>query len=151
VRTLPLIPHADEAIRKWFPSEFTWRLYVVLQVPALIAFAFITIALIGAGDLFRYHSIYELADLEIATAECVSRRGTIFDRYDPEEEPDPAKRLQACVEREMAPRVVKEEIVGIRAAGVRDLLIFLVLAFVMPLAAVRVPTWLWEGWRQGRS
>jgi hypothetical protein len=46
-------------VRKWFSSEFTWRLYVVLQVAALIGFEFLLLALLADGELLKYRSVYE--------------------------------------------------------------------------------------------
>jgi len=121
---------------------------VVLQVAALIAFAFLVLAFLADGELIKYRSVYEEAEFDLAKVEakCSRQRGTIFDRYSPE--PDPAKRLQACIDYETQPRFVGKELVGIHSKDVTFVLILFVLAFVVPFAVVRVPTWLWEGWRK---
>jgi hypothetical protein len=139
-------------VRNWFPSEFTWRLYVVLQVAALIGFALIVLALLANGQLIKYRSIYEEIEVVLAEveAECARRPLTAADKwFSPEA--DPAKRLQACIDYETQPRFVGKEIVGIKSKDATLVLILLMLAFAMPFGVVRVPTWLWEGWRNDRG
>jgi hypothetical protein len=123
----------------------------VLQVAALMAFAFLVLALLADGQLLQYRSIYEEVEVDLANVEAKCARGeggTAFDRYNPE--PDPAKRLQACIDYETQPRFVGKELVGVKSKDVTLILILFVLAFVVPFSVVRVPTWLWEGWRSDR-
>jgi hypothetical protein len=71
-------------VRKWFPSEFTWRLYVVLQVVALMAFAFLVLALLADGELLQYRSVYEEVEFDLANVEAKCARGEggkIFHKY----------------------------------------------------------------------
>lgn len=72
------------------------------------------------------------------------------EKYSTSLDPDPAKRLQACIDYETQPRLVGKELVGVKSKDVTFVLILFVLAFVVPFAVVRVPTWLWEGWRSDR-
>jgi hypothetical protein len=144
------VARRDQAVRKWFPSEFTWRLYVVLQVAALMAFAFLVLALLADGELLKYRSVYEEVELDLAKVEanCANELTTttwcnLIGKYHPE--PDPAKRLQACIDCETKPRFVGEELVGVDFQDVTLVLILLLLAMTMPFAVIRVPTWLWEG------
>jgi hypothetical protein len=78
-------------------------------------------------------------------AKCAREPETEFDRW---LDRDPAERLQTCIDRETK-RIVGEEFAGIYREAQTVVLILLVLAFVGPFAVVRVPTWLWEGWRKG--
>jgi hypothetical protein len=133
-------------MRKWFPSEFTWRLYVVLQVAALIASTFIVLAILIDGKFLKYQPVYEDVEVDPAEVEakCASEPETAIDRW---LDRDPAARLQACIERERK-GIVGEEFVGIHREAQTVVVILLVLVFVVPFAVVRVPTWLWEGWRK---
>jgi hypothetical protein len=65
-----------QAVRKWFPSEFTWRLYVVLQVAALMAFAFMVLGLIAEGELLEYRSVYQKIDFNLGQDRGEVRRET---------------------------------------------------------------------------
>jgi hypothetical protein len=130
-------------VRKWFPSEFTWRLYVVLQVAALIASAFIVLAILIDGKLLKCQPIYEEVEVDPAELEANPNRVRALAG------PRSSRRLQACIERETK-RIVGEEFAGIYHEAQSVVLILFVLAFVMPFAVVRVPTWLWEGWRKDR-
>jgi hypothetical protein len=143
-------------VRKWFTSEFTWRLYVVLQVAALIASAFILLAIFTDGKLIKYKAIYE--EVNIDPVEVEAKCGHLsddpndapenaFTRWNPELKISPR---ETCLNRETQPRVVGQEFAGVHPeAQTAGLLLFL-LAFVLPFAVVRVPSWLGEGWRSGR-
>ena len=143
------IPKRHQAVRKWFPSEFTWRLYVVVQVAALMAFAFMVLALIADGELLEYRSVYQGVDFDLANVEakCARKPETAFDKY---WDRDPAERFQECIDYETQPRLVGKELVGINSEPLALVAILFLLAFTVPFAVVRVPTWLWEGWRSDR-
>jgi hypothetical protein len=98
-------------------------------------------------ELLEYRSVYEEVEFDLAKVEAKGARGeggTAFERL----ESDPAKRLQACIDYETQPRFVGKELIGVNSKDVAFILILFVLAFVAPFAVVRVPTWLWEGWRE---
>jgi hypothetical protein len=132
-------------VRKWFSSEFTWRLYVVLQVAALMALGSLVVALLMKGELLEYRSFHHFVTRAEAEAKCTraetewrgSAIGSLFDR-------------DWCIHIETTPQLARWELSGIKAEALTFLLILLMLAFVVPFAVVQVPTWVWEGWRKGR-
>jgi hypothetical protein len=123
---------------------------VVLQVAALIAFAFLVLGLLANGELLEYRSIYEEVEFNPAEVEdkCASESGRCA--WWPSDEPDPAKRLRECIECETRPRAVGEQLVGIDSEDAASVAILLMMALTMSFAVVRVPTWLWEGWHKDR-
>jgi hypothetical protein len=137
-------PRQDQAVRKWFPSEFTWRLYVVLQVAALMAFGSLVVALLVEGQLLEHRSFHHFVTWAEAEAKCTRAEtewrvlaiGSLFDR-------------DWCIYIETTPQLIRRELSGMKSEALTFLLILLMLAFVVPFAVVRVPTWLWEGWRKG--
>ena len=139
------VARRDQAVRKWFPSEFTWRLYVVLQVAALMAFGSVVVALLVEGKLLEYRSFHHFVTRAEAEAKCTRAEtewrglavGGLFDR-------------DWCIYIQTTPQLLRRELSGIKSEALTFLLIFFILAFVVPFAAVRVPTWLWEGWRKDR-
>jgi hypothetical protein len=78
---------------------------------------------------------------------CARKPETAFDRY---WNRDPAERLQSCIDDETQPRSIGKELVGINSKDVTFVLVLFLLAFAVPFAMVRVPTWLWEGWCKDR-
>ena len=123
----------------------------MLQVAALMVFAFFFIALLANGELLKYRSIYQEIELDPAEAEakCTSELDVcaFIAEY---HEHDPAKELQRCIDCETKPLLVGKELVGVNSTKLTSVLIWFTLAFTMPFAVVRVPTWLWEGWRKSR-
>jgi hypothetical protein len=150
-----------KTVRKWFPSEFTWRLYVVLQVGTLIcATVVMLIAFANSpGRLFRYQPVYsevDPAEVEAARAKCAHLSDDPKDLARPKRwtfELELSPRKDCFLTERPNPRVVGQKYLGVDydllIKSVVMLLILFLLAFVVPFAVVRVPTWLLEGWRKG--
>lgn len=56
---------------------------MVLQVAALIGFAFLLLALLADGELLKYRSVYEEVEFDLAKVEakCARKPETAFNRY----------------------------------------------------------------------
>ena len=121
----------------------------MLQVAALMAFAFMVLGLIAEGELLEYRSVYQKIDFNLAKieAKCAGKPETALDRY---WDRDPAERLQDCIDYETQPRLIGKELVGINSEALAIVAIFFLLCFTVPFTVIRVPTWLWEGWRSDR-
>jgi hypothetical protein len=143
-------------MRKWFPSEFTWRLYVVLQVAALVFSSFIVLVMLVEGEVLKYRSIYEEVEIDLAKVEAKCAHlpddpnddRSIFGKWSPPELKVSPR--ESCFNRETEPRFVGEEFAGIKPNALTTVLILCLLAVGVPFTVVRVPTWLWEGWRHNR-
>ena len=159
----------DSRMRKWFPSEFTWRLYVVFQVATLIWVGVFVLDKIAKDfdKLLIYQPVYgqvDPAEIEEARARCAHLSDDPRDgrEIDPLLSPYPPGSFE--FQRQMSPQdrclmddMPKPSIVGQQYVGMNyDLVvtnvvgtvIMCLVAVVVPFALVRVPTWLWEGWRK---
>ena len=128
----------------------------MLQVAALIASAFIVLAILVDGKLLKYQPVYEEVEVDPAEVEAKCAHlsddpnddaDNAFTRWNPELKVSPR---ETCFSRETQPRIVGEEFAGIHPEAQTVGLILFLLAFVAPFAVVRVPSWLWEGWRKER-
>ena len=128
----------------------------MLQATALVAFALMLLALLADGKLLNYEPIYEKTEVNPAEieAKCAhlsddpnDAADNAFTRWNPELKVSPR---ETCLTRERQPRIVGEALAGVDPKALTFVLILLLLAFLVPFALVRVPTWLLEGWRKGR-
>jgi hypothetical protein len=150
-------------LRRYFPGEFSWRLYAVLQVAALIAFALIALGEAGDGRPpieLRYRTVRE--QIEMNPKEIEAARARCAHLSDDPSHPDAKPVLFAfpegekvspredCfrVERPPSFRAVGREVAGIERLH-EGLLVVLLLALLGPFVAFRVTIWVWEGWRNG--
>jgi len=134
-------------MRKWFPSEFTWRLYVVLQVACLILSVAIALdhgrpPLNTKGKLI-YETI-EVDPTKFAEAWVACERV-----------PDEPKGFFGASPRDNCRKRVEDtrrRVVGREVTGIDfDEVYFVILALlILPFVVVRVPAWLWQGWREDR-
>jgi hypothetical protein len=102
-------------MRKWFSSEFTWRLYVVLQGAAIITFVFLVLDALVNGDLLEYRTVYEEAKIDpvAVAAKCAHLSDDPKDNHT-NFPPRPSARERGattspredCLQRESRPRVV---------------------------------------------
>jgi hypothetical protein len=132
-------------MRKSFPSEFTWSLYVALQVATLTGFLFVVVVFLTDGQLLEYTSFYKLVTREEAEANCARKPETGLSGFDGYWD------RERCTDFETGAHLVRRELSGIKFDGLAVILILFVLAFVVPFAVVRVPAWIWDGWRHDRS
>ena len=135
---------------------------MVLQVAALICST--AIALIALAKpprpLFKYQPVYEEVDpaaIEAARAKCAHLSDDPKDLARPRRwafEMEASPRTDCFARETPKARVVGQEYLGIDhdllIKSLVFVLILFLLAFTVPFAVVRVPTWLWEGWRKDR-
>lgn len=166
-RPLGLYVGKGGAMRRWlreqFPDEFSWRLFVVIQCGALLAFGYLLISEDSDGRpliRLRYKNIYEKVEpdpaaVEAARARCShvsddpnhpdARMPLISDPFEPEKRLSPR---ELCFQRERPP---SQRVIGSEFAGFRRLnglvLLALMGALLGPFTAFRVTLWVLAGLR----
>jgi hypothetical protein len=141
-------------MRKWFSSEFTWRLYVVVQLVSLILSGLLLLKILEEGKLpynVKYQNIYKEIEIDpvkyaAAIAECErlsdepkGARGLFL---------EPPSPRDSCLGRinQLRRIAVGREFAGMDFNNEYVAILFLL---ILPFVVVRVPSWLWQGWREG--
>lgn len=150
-------------LRRRFPGEFSWRLFVVVQWIALLGFVYFLIAETDDGRppfKIRYETVYEQVDVDSAAIEAARERCSHLSD-DPNAPPDPqySPTIRLLAEGVLSPREmcflaerpdslhpVGRELAGIaRINGL--LLLGLVAALLAPFTIIRVTLWVVAGLR----